>query len=509
MMELVKRETCLEYYRRRLSEGWKLVSLEGHNAVLLSPDGLGRELDLRNDVETLRPSAPGDECNIDNQTGAACPNHYLNVDEETTDEGSSTVYTYSSSHLRDLYDLPASSGSGTINKITVFFRCAMTHLDLNRARAVIKSNSIVTEGDSKACAFISQWETLSQEWVTNPADSQDWEWSDIDALQIGVSMRGYFITQLTTYCTQLWVEIDYTPAIEAPTVTTQAVTSIGTTTATGNGNITNTGGENCSKRGVCWNTTGSPTVADDKSEETDSFGTGAFTRPMTGLTPGEHYYVKAYAYNSQGYGYGGEVEFTTGVAHEKTLTESLGLVDKVAKAPSLVKTEPLGLVDSYSRTWAIYRTYTELLGLTDTVTATRLLVKVLTELLGLSDTVKKDTSKMLVENLGLVDTYSRVWHAYRTYDELLGLADSIQKDIALHPLVEPLGLADSVTKSASMIKVESLGLEDRVSKHISLHALTEVLGLLDSISYSKNPTVLAKLIRKYLQLVDISGGGEE
>lgn len=98
--------------------------------------------------------------------------------------------------------------------------------------------------------------------------------------------------------------------VAAPTVTTQAVSDIGTTTATGNGNITDTGGENCSKRGVCWNTGGNPTVADSKSEETDSFGTGAFTRPMTGLTPGQHYYVRAYAYNSAGYGYGTEVEFT-------------------------------------------------------------------------------------------------------------------------------------------------------------------------------------------------------
>ena len=101
-----------------------------------------------------------------------------------------------------------------------------------------------------------------------------------------------------------------TEAAVAPTVTTQAVSDIQPTTATGNGNITDTGGENCSKRGVCWNTGGNPTVADSKSEETGSFGTGAFSRSMTGLTPGQHYYVKAYAYNSAGYGYGSQVEFT-------------------------------------------------------------------------------------------------------------------------------------------------------------------------------------------------------
>jgi len=105
--------------------------------------------------------------------------------------------------------------------------------------------------------------------------------------------------------------ITYELPADPPTVTTQAVSDIAPVTATGNGNMTDNGGENASKRGVCWNTTGNPTVADSKSEETDSFGVGAFTRPMTGLTPGQHYYVRAYAYNSAGYGYGGEVEFDT------------------------------------------------------------------------------------------------------------------------------------------------------------------------------------------------------
>ncbi|MBA7534455.1 hypothetical protein ES705_26701 [subsurface metagenome] len=97
----------------------------------------------------------------------------------------------------------------------------------------------------------------------------------------------------------------------APTVTTQAVSDISSTTSTGNGNITDIGSVNPTKRGICWNTTGSPTVADSKSEETGTFGTGAFTRPMTGLDPGVQYFVKAYAYNEAGYGYGGEVNFTT------------------------------------------------------------------------------------------------------------------------------------------------------------------------------------------------------
>jgi len=97
----------------------------------------------------------------------------------------------------------------------------------------------------------------------------------------------------------------------APTVTTQAVTAIEEETATGNGNVTDTGGETVTKRGICWNTTGSPTIANSKSEETGSFGTGSFNRSMTGLSPGIKYYVKAYAYSVAGYGYGSEVNFVT------------------------------------------------------------------------------------------------------------------------------------------------------------------------------------------------------
>jgi len=102
-------------------------------------------------------------------------------------------------------------------------------------------------------------------------------------------------------------------AIQAPTVTTQAVSAIALTTATGNGNITAIGSSNATKRGVCYNTTGSPTTADSKKEESGSFGTGAFTASLTNLSSGTKYFAKAYAINPGGTSYGDEVNFTTGV----------------------------------------------------------------------------------------------------------------------------------------------------------------------------------------------------
>jgi hypothetical protein len=99
----------------------------------------------------------------------------------------------------------------------------------------------------------------------------------------------------------------------APTVTsTSPATSIAQTTATASGNITATGGENPSTRGVCYVVgTGTPTIADTVNSESGSFGTGAFSRNLTGLTAGTLYTFRAFATNSLGTGYGDNVQFTT------------------------------------------------------------------------------------------------------------------------------------------------------------------------------------------------------
>jgi hypothetical protein len=97
----------------------------------------------------------------------------------------------------------------------------------------------------------------------------------------------------------------------APTVTTQAVSSFTSTTATGNGNITSLGVPNQTTYGVCWNTTGSPTILDSKKDKGSATATGAFTADMTGLTPNTTYYVRAYATNDMGTSYGTELSFIT------------------------------------------------------------------------------------------------------------------------------------------------------------------------------------------------------
>jgi len=112
----------------------------------------------------------------------------------------------------------------------------------------------------------------------------------------------------------------------APTVTTQAVTAIGTTTATGNGNITGLGVPNPTEHGVCWNTTGTPTIAGSKTAQGSVSATGAFTSHMTGLSPNTPYYVRAYATNTVGTSYGNQVSFTTGSQVPTVTTQAVSAI---------------------------------------------------------------------------------------------------------------------------------------------------------------------------------------
>jgi hypothetical protein len=111
--------------------------------------------------------------------------------------------------------------------------------------------------------------------------------------------------------------IKFIEGITTPTVTVQAVTSVDTTLATGNGNITNLNlGGNCTVRGFVYDTD-SGTVFGDyayEAHDTGTYGTGAYTKALTSLTANTTYYIRAYATNSGGTSLSTETTFHTSVA---------------------------------------------------------------------------------------------------------------------------------------------------------------------------------------------------
>jgi hypothetical protein len=106
-------------------------------------------------------------------------------------------------------------------------------------------------------------------------------------------------------------------------VTTNALTNQAAYTATGNGNVTDGGGKTITERGVCWNTTGTPTTANSKATSAGTFGT--YTVSITGLTPLYTYYMRSYFVNSNGTTYGAEITYTPQYAQASSQLGNLAI----------------------------------------------------------------------------------------------------------------------------------------------------------------------------------------
>jgi uncharacterized protein (TIGR02145 family) len=89
--------------------------------------------------------------------------------------------------------------------------------------------------------------------------------------------------------------------------TTTTAIGISSTSATSGGNVIDEGATQVSARGLVYGTTtGSSTYS-----VTIGSGDGTFSSTLTGLTQGTTYYVRSFATNVQGTGYGAETSFTT------------------------------------------------------------------------------------------------------------------------------------------------------------------------------------------------------
>ncbi len=98
-----------------------------------------------------------------------------------------------------------------------------------------------------------------------------------------------------------------------PTVITAAPQNVNYTlnAVLGGGNITSNGGLPVTVSGLVWSTSPNPTVA-LATKTTDGLTSGSWTSQMNSLqsSPTVTYYVRAYATNSQGTGYGSELQFS-------------------------------------------------------------------------------------------------------------------------------------------------------------------------------------------------------
>jgi uncharacterized protein (TIGR02145 family) len=104
-------------------------------------------------------------------------------------------------------------------------------------------------------------------------------------------------------------DLSFTTTTTTATLTTAVPSSITLTSAVSGGTITSNGGATITVSGICWSTSSNPIATN--SHTTDGTTSGSFVSSLTGLSAGTTYYVRAYATNSAGTGYGNDLSFTT------------------------------------------------------------------------------------------------------------------------------------------------------------------------------------------------------
>jgi hypothetical protein len=96
---------------------------------------------------------------------------------------------------------------------------------------------------------------------------------------------------------------------EVPSVFTHEVKNITSSGAVSGGDVIKDGYSQVTTRGVCWSTQTKPTIKDNKTIDNDV--DGSFISYLTGLSANTVYYVRAYATNTAGTGYGDNMSFKT------------------------------------------------------------------------------------------------------------------------------------------------------------------------------------------------------
>ena len=163
------------------------------------------------DTVTLRPDGSGDSCNIPFESGDACPDHYKNVDEETVSYADYVKCDAVNSWVTDLYEFENMSAGFSVDNVTVFAVFKGDNGGLGQGKITLKSggsfnnSSYVQPGDI--------YRTLSYKMENNPITSTNWTWSDVNNLQIGISLKGNPgggpLFPSYAYCYHLYAVVNY------------------------------------------------------------------------------------------------------------------------------------------------------------------------------------------------------------------------------------------------------------------------------------------------------------
>jgi hypothetical protein len=227
-----------------------------------------------------------------------------------------------------LEGIPASQGrqtSGNGHDITIVPNQSSNQIEINTTaisdiqQTSVKSGGVVLfDGGSPITGKGVVWSTTPAPTTALTTKTSDGTGSgsfisSVTGLSPGQTyyLRAYATNASTT---KYGAELSFTTLIpdQVPGLSTDSVISITQTTAISGGNVLIEGGSAITARGVCWGTSPNPIISVGGQNQTgDGVGVGTFISNLSGLTAGTTYYIRSYATNTLGTGYGNQRTFTT------------------------------------------------------------------------------------------------------------------------------------------------------------------------------------------------------
>ena len=171
---------------------------------------------------------------------------------------------------------------------------------------------IVSGGTAPILSSGLVWDTLPLPTLVLPTKTTNTLLTDTFINQISGLLPGktYYARAYATnrYQTGYGNTMRFTAGI--PNLSTRPLTNITETGATSGGVINNPGESHVTTNGLVWSRLPHPVISLSTKTVNTNTGNG-FTNNIQGLLAGNTYYVRAYATNAYGTGYGNELEFTT------------------------------------------------------------------------------------------------------------------------------------------------------------------------------------------------------
>jgi len=180
------------------------------------------------------------------------------------------------------------------------------------ATAAVSGGNITNAGGSTIVARGVCWSTVQNPTI---ADSKTTNGSGTGTFTSNLTgllpNTTYFIRAYATNSvgTTYGNELNFIFQSGVVAITTTSVSALSSASASVDGLISSDGGTTITNRGVCYDTSASPTIANSVS--TSGSGSGSFTAALTGLTSGTTYFARAFAINSADTIYGNEISVVT------------------------------------------------------------------------------------------------------------------------------------------------------------------------------------------------------